>query len=123
MAVSYFQLECVRGLSFSVALSLADAGLNIDLGDFRVSMEVRNTRSTSSRLIASFDEQNGKLSADRASMIVNIALEPDDTLALPMSKGYYAIQLAEIYDLHTGVTKEAFRVLEGRFDIVSPTET
>ncbi|BBI61643.1 hypothetical protein HSBAA_29490 [Vreelandella sulfidaeris] len=76
------------------------------------------TRATTSRLIATFNESNGRLNVDRAARTITVTLTSAYTLTLPESKNYYAIELAEIYDLHTGATKEAFRVIEGRFDIL-----
>lgn len=123
MAESIHQLSCNRGSSFSLALSFAnDTALNIDLGHFLVSMEIRKTRASTSRLVALLDESNGRLAVNRTNRSLTAALNAATTGAIAEGRYYYAIKLAEVYDLHTGATKEAFRVIEGFFDVLPPLD-
>lgn len=123
MAESVHLLSCNRGSSFTLTLSFAgDTALEIDLGHFLVSMEIRKTRASTSRLVALLDEQNGRLQVDRVKQSFTATLDAAITDTIVEGRYYYAIKLAEVYDLHTGATKEAFRVVEGFFDILSPLE-
>lgn len=119
MAESLHHIKIKKGSSFSLDLSFAEvAGINVNVDSFAVSMELKMTRASTSRVVASLTEKNGKVVVNRTTGQARFTLSGAETNAIGVGTSYYEVRVSLPYQVGGETVTEWFRIFEGKFEIV-----